>query len=193
MMAQRGKTWLPAAFGDLHVTPPDSPPYELGAAAATHEVCGPVTPKSTVQLCLKRKGPSGEFIGDAATVCQFAKSMENAAEENFVVLHLDVRHRIIGVDHMAKGSATGVEVHPREVFKSALLNNASALIFIHNHPGGDPGPSRADRELTTRLKQVGELHGIQVLDHVVIGAEGCVSMADQGWLSGYSKPKAGAE
>ncbi len=186
--SENGKCTL----GDLFTTPPNSPSYSrLGNASTTTESCGPVTPKSTIQLCLKRKAAPGKQIKDAVAVCEFAKSMENAAEENFMVLHLDVRHRVIGVDHMAKGSATGIEVHPREVFKSALLNNASAIILAHNHPSGDPSPSRQDLELTNRLRQIGELHGIEVLDHVVIGANGCNSMAEKGWMgdSGGKYPK----
>ncbi len=187
------KTGKRVKLGDLFTTPPNSPQYApLGNAANTVESCGPTTPKSTIQLCLKRKAAPGKQIKDAASVCQFAKSMENASEENFMVLHLDVRHRIIGVDHMAKGSATEVEVHPREVFKSALLSNSASLVLVHNHPSGDPSPSRADLDLTNRLKQIGELHGIQVLDHVVVGHDGCTSMAERGWLgdsSGkYPKP-----
>ena len=81
------------------------------------------------------------------------------------------------------GSLTAALVHPREVFKAAILSNAAALILVHNHPSGDPTPSAEDRAITERLRQVGELVGIRVLDHVVIGDEGqFVSLAEQeGW------------
>jgi DNA repair protein RadC len=180
------------ALGDLHVTPSNGPAYGLDDAdepAARGEVCAAVLPKATIQLCMKRKGRPSAAIKNANSVCSFAKGLENAVEENFYALHLDTHHRVIGVDHLGKGTLTGVEVHPREVYKGAILNNAHALIFVHNHPSGLPMPSRQDIELTKRLKQVGELHGIHVLDHVVVGAEGCVSLAESGELEGYAKSK----
>lgn len=73
-------------------------------------------------------------------------------------------------------------VHPREVFKAAILANAAALILVHNHPSGDPEPSAEDRAITERLKQAGELLGIRVLDHVVIGDDKFRSFAEEGLL-----------
>jgi DNA repair protein RadC len=70
------------------------------------------------------------------------------------------------------GTLSGAFVHPREVFKAAILGNAAAIILFHNHPSGDPDPSREDRELTLRLIQAGRILGIDVLDHVILGDEG---------------------
>jgi DNA repair protein RadC len=102
--------------------------------------------------------------------------------EEFWVLGLDVRHRLMFEACVARGSLTGVEVHPREVYRPLIRGSAAAAIFCHNHPSGDPSPSRQDLELTARLREVGELCGIAVLDHVVVAAEGYVSLADRGWL-----------
>ena len=101
--------------------------------------------------------------------------------EEFWALALDVRHRIQSERCLARGSLTGVEVHPRDVFRPLIRSAAAAVIFCHNHPSGDPTPSRQDVELTTRLREVGELCGIAVLDHVVVGWEGFASLAERNW------------
>jgi DNA repair protein RadC len=102
--------------------------------------------------------------------------------EDFWVIGLDVRHRLLLETCVARGSLTGVEVHPREVFRPLIRASAAAALFCHNHPSGDPTPSRQDLELTHRLKEVGELCGITVLDHVVVAAEGYTSLAERGWM-----------
>lgn len=103
--------------------------------------------------------------------------------EEFWCVALDVRHRVIGEFMLARGSLTGVEIHPRDVFRPLIQCGAAATIFAHNHPSGDPSPSRADIELTARLREVGELCGIPVLDHVIIASEGFRSLAERGWTS----------
>ncbi len=85
---------------------------------------------------------------------------------------LDGRNVLIGLHHVSTGSLTTTLVHPREVFKAAILANAAAVILVHNHPSGDPAPSAEDVALTTRLRDAGDLMGIRVLDHVVLGAHG---------------------
>jgi DNA repair protein RadC len=101
--------------------------------------------------------------------------------EEFWAIAMDVRHRVVMDSMIARGSLTGVEVHPRDVFRALIKAGAAAVIFCHNHPSGDPAPSRADIELTLRLREVGELCGIAVLDHVVVGAQGFVSLAERNW------------
>src|SRR5215475_2947841 len=89
--------------------------------------------------------------------------------EHFVVLMLDQKNKVIGIHTVSIGSLTASIVHPREVFKPAILSNAAALILAHNHPSGAPQPSQEDRVLTVRLVAAGKLLGISVLDHVIIG------------------------
>jgi DNA repair protein RadC len=101
--------------------------------------------------------------------------------EEFWALGLDVRHRVQTEHCLARGSLTGVEIHPRDVFRPLIRHATAAVIFCHNHPSGDPEPSRADLELTTRLREVGDLIGIPVLDHVVVGWEGYASLAERNW------------
>ncbi|MBZ0224307.1 MAG: DNA repair protein RadC [Dokdonella sp.] len=102
--------------------------------------------------------------------------------EEFHAVWLDTRHRILAVEFLARGTIDGASVHPREVVKSALRQNASAVVFAHNHPSGSPEPSAADRAITTRLRDALDLVGVRVLDHVVVAAEGSVSLAQRGWL-----------
>jgi len=101
-------------------------------------------------------------------------------QEVFVVLALDAKHRAMAIRQVAQGSATSVEVHPREVFGPVLQEAAAAVIVAHNHPSGDPEPSLEDRQLTERLVQVSEIMNIPLLDHLIVGQGGFVSMADRG-------------
>jgi len=102
--------------------------------------------------------------------------------EAFLVLHLDQKNRTTGLEVVSIGSLGATLVHPREVFKSAILSNAAAILVFHNHPSGDPTPSREDREMTGRLKSAGEILGIPLIDHVVIASEGYRSFAESGLL-----------
>jgi DNA repair protein RadC len=107
----------------------------------------------------------------------------NHDREEMLVVLLDAKHKIIGINSVSTGSLTLSIVHPRETFKAAIVSNCAAIILAHNHPSGDPAPSQEDRALTKRLKEGGELLGIPVLDHLVIGDGRYVSFADQGWLA----------
>lgn len=91
--------------------------------------------------------------------------------EEFVSLHLDKGNRPLCWDRVSMGSLSEAIVHPREVFKTALLSNASAVIFLHNHPSGRGEPSPEDRQLTQKLQDAAKLLEIQVLDHLIIFGE----------------------
>ncbi len=127
----------------------------------------------------------GQRIGSAADVWMHLRArLSICAVEEFWALALDVRHRLVWEACLARGSLTGVEVHPRDVFRPLIRGGAAAVIFCHNHPSGDPSPSRQDLDLTVRLRDVGDLCGIAVLDHVVVGADGFTSLAQEYWTSG---------
>ena len=83
---------------------------------------------------------------------------------------------------ISEGSLTSSIVHPREVFNPVIKDSAAGVIFIHNHPSGDPAPSIEDKDITKRLKEAGELLGIKVLDHIIIGNGRYMSFADEGLL-----------
>lgn len=118
-------------------------------------------------------------LASAAAVAMACADIAQADREHFVVFDLDVRHRVIERRVVSIGTLTGVEVHPRETFRGAIANGAAAIVIAHNHPSGDASPSRQDIELTRRLRDVGEVCGIPVLDHLVIARGGWVSMASE--------------
>ena len=95
---------------------------------------------------------------------------------------LDGRHRVLREEIVSQGTLTASLVHPREVFRAALRESAAALILVHNHPSGDPAPSREDRDVTERLTRAGELLGVQVLDHVIVAEAGFYSFREDGGL-----------
>jgi len=112
----------------------------------------------------------------------FRERFIQADREEFVVLLLDVKNKLLGFHVVSVGSLTSSIVHPREVYKVAILGNAAAIILLHNHPSGDPTPSAEDLSITTRLHQIGEMLGMRVLDHIVIGDGRYVSFVDDGYF-----------
>ena len=114
-------------------------------------------------------GPASR-IKDARDVYEaFRGHFDLLDREQFVAVLLDGKNQVIGFNVVSVGSLTATVVHPREVFKPAILSSAAALILVHNHPSGDPEPSAEDRAITERLRHAGDLIGIKILDHVVIG------------------------
>ena len=97
--------------------------------------------------------------------------LHEQAEESFYIFTLDTKNQINGIFEVSRESLNVSVVHPREVFKRAILQNANSIILMHNHPSGDPTPSKEDIDMTDRLIEAGELLGIRVLDHIVIGDE----------------------
>lgn len=92
--------------------------------------------------------------------------------EHFVVMLLNGKNRIIGINTVSIGSLSSSLAHPREIFKPAILANAAAIILAHNHPSGEVEPSREDMEITKRLRGAAELLGIKLLDHLILGNNG---------------------
>ena len=109
-------------------------------------------------------------------------------KEHVVALLLDNRHRLIRLSPIAIGSLSASLVHPRELFKEAIAASAAALIVAHNHPSGDPQPSAHDVELTERLVEAGRVLGIEVLDHLILGRDGMVSLRAAGVLRDQKRP-----
>ena len=104
-------------------------------------------------------------------------------QENFLILLLNVKNRLIKEVHVSRGSLTASIVHPREVFVHAIKEQAAGVILLHNHPSGDPTPSRDDIDLTERIRKVGDVVGIKVLDHVIVCCGSHFSLADEGYFS----------
>lgn len=103
-------------------------------------------------------------------------------KEMFITLHLDGKNKIICMDLVSIGSLNQSIVHPRSVFQTACLSNAAAIILIHQHPTGDSTPSQEDIAITRRLKEAGEIMGIKILDHIIVGDGEYLSFVERGLL-----------
>jgi DNA repair protein RadC len=125
---------------------------------------------------------SDRFTSPAQVSDHYQPVLRERRKEYFLTLLLDGKNRIMREVQVSEGSLNQSIVHPREVFNQAVRDSAAAIILLHNHPSGDPTPSREDREITRRLQEAGELLGIRVLDHIIIG-DGCyLSFVEQGLL-----------
>jgi len=124
-----------------------------------------------VMLRADRKRPTHTASSPEAAT-QYVRDMEEFDREMGVVLHLDTKNNIVGKEVISTGSLNAAVVHPREVFKGAILNNSAGIIFLHNHPSGDPNPSQNDLDITRRLKDTGNTTGIELMDSVIIGQDG---------------------
>ncbi|WP_460122305.1 RadC family protein [Pseudomonas sp. H3_G09] len=116
-------------------------------------------------------------------VRDYLKAMlRHEPHEVFGCLFLDSKHQVLNFEALFRGSIDNTSVHPREVVKRALANNAAAVILCHNHPSGNTDPSQADRLLTKRLQKALELIDVRVLDHFIVGDGEPLSMAECGWM-----------
>jgi DNA repair protein RadC len=122
-----------------------------------------------------KRQPKEKISGPGILVNLF-KDLEDDTKEKFICVHLDTQNRINCYEVVAMGSLNECTVHPREVFKATLLTNSASVIFIHNHPSGEPTPSKEDIALTKTLKKAGEILGIRILDHIIIGKKGYTTL-----------------
>ncbi len=125
--------------------------------------------------------PGAAFRSSYDVYAHFRERLADERCEHFYAVLLDNKHRKIRDVRVSQGSLTSSIVHPREVFLPVIRESAAAVIFVHNHPSGDPTPSREDIEITRRLREVGDLVGVRVLDHLVIGRGRYVSFVDDGY------------
>lgn len=126
--------------------------------------------------------PGASFTSSSSVRDWLRLQLATLDREAFTVLWLDNQHRLISHDTLFLGTINSITVHPREVVKSGLKNNAAAAVLAHNHPSGEAEPSQADRLITERLKQALDLVDIRLLDHLVVGGMDIVSFAERGWL-----------
>lgn len=129
---------------------------------------------------LIREIKDGQALKSSSVVVQYLKEFENQDREMLIVLGLDTKNKPIYREIVSIGTLNEMYVHPREVFKKAIMMSVCSIIIAHNHPSGDPNPSEQDRKFTSKLIQGGKLLGIDVLDHVVIGSESYYSFNDMG-------------
>ncbi len=149
-------------------------PAKLAALRAAFEVGSRIV-REPVRLGMRVRSP-------AHVHAEFGPRLGRLRQEVFYVLLLDSRHRLQRSLEVSRGSLNQSLVHPREVFAPAIRESAAAIVVVHNHPSGDPTPSREDHDVTRRLAEAGDLLGVPLLDHVVVSAGGFQSFADRGWL-----------
>ncbi|MBU4313939.1 MAG: JAB domain-containing protein [Actinobacteria bacterium] len=132
--------------------------------------------------------PDVKFICTENVADEFLKEdgklheLIDIAQERFILLCLNIKNKLVNYSMISQGSLTSSIVHPREVLKPAILSNAASVIFVHNHPSGDPEPSMDDMEITKRLCRAFEICGISVLDHIIIGNNEYYSFKNKGLL-----------
>ncbi len=125
--------------------------------------------------------PGEPLRGSGDVYWHFRERLASEPREHFYAVLLDNKHRKIRDVAVSQGSLTASIVHPRDVFEPVVREAAAAVVFVHNHPSGDPTPSKEDIEITRRLREFGELMGVRVLGHVVIGKGRYVSFVDDGY------------
>jgi len=132
---------------------------------------------------VRERAIAGDKVTSPADVARVAAPLFDGLDrEQFVVLLLNARHSVIGSNVVSLGTVHASIVHPRETFKAAVILGASAIILVHNHPSGETTPSREDLAITKRMVKAGEVLGIAVLDHVILG-DGChLSFKEAGLL-----------
>ena len=122
------------------------------------------------------------FVSSTDVARYFMPRLRDMRKEIFLVLLLDARNKLIRGVTVSVGSLTASIVHPREVFKPAILASAASVIFVHNHPSGDPTPSQDDLKITAQLVDAGQMMDIKVLDHIIVGNKSFTSMAGKGLI-----------
>jgi len=129
-----------------------------------------------IQMVRETSEKLGPSIKTPQTVWELLLDLRKKDREYFVVLCLDCKNRVLCINTVSIGTLNASMVHPREVFKPAILANSASIILAHNHPSGDPGPSSSDKEITKQIIAAGEILNIPVLDHVIIGKDSWISL-----------------
>jgi DNA repair protein RadC len=124
-----------------------------------------------------------ERLSSPMAVFELCRDMALLDREHFVIIALDVKNKVVGRECVSIGSLNSTLVHPREVFKFAIKCSAHGIICVHNHPSGDPAPSDDDCHTTSRLEDAGKLLGINVIDHLIIGADSYYSYKESGAMN----------
>jgi DNA repair protein RadC len=117
--------------------------------------------------------------GDAAKIFNF---LEGCQQENFWVCYLNVKNQVIKKEVIFIGTLNSSIVHPREIFRQGVKVSAASIVVCHNHPSGNPTPSQEDIEVTKRLKEAGQIMGIELLDHIIIGRGSYISLKEKGYF-----------
>lgn len=119
---------------------------------------------------------------DAYKAITTLTNVHKEAQEVFGILILNTKNKVVAAHEVSRGTLNSSMVHPREIFKPAVLHNAAGIICFHNHPSGDTEPSKEDIEVTERLVMAGEIMGIIVMDHIIVGDDEYISLRDLGMM-----------
>ena len=157
--------------------------FKIDETSRTYTVSEPVTERDILMMArqlAQNRLATGCIIERPAAAFTYLQALMGSYEnEVFGSVFLDTQHRIICFEELFRGSINAANIYPREVVKKALSVNAAAVIFVHNHPSGDPEPSEADKKITVQLRDALNLVDVSVLDHIVVGANECVSMTER--------------
>lgn len=160
--------------------------FKIDETSGTYTVSESVTEHDILMMArhlAQNKLARGCIIERPSSVFLYLQTIMGSYEnEVFGSVFLDNQHRIICFEELFHGSINAANIYPREVVKKALSVNAAAVIFVHNHPSGEPEPSHADKHITVQLREVLNLIEVRVLDHVVVGVKECISMAERGLM-----------
>lgn len=132
---------------------------------------------------MESKTVTGDYFKTVAATSQYFKlRLASLEREVFSVMYLNTQHQMIAAEDVFCGTIDAISIHPREIVKAALLHNAAAVVFSHNHPSGSVEPSSSDRRVTVRLMEALGLVGIRVLDHIIVTQRQTFSFAEEGLL-----------
>jgi DNA repair protein RadC len=175
--------WLTTTYDDLHTIALLSHPdlSEHGLTSGAIDKLGAVF--EIAKRYGEREWKVGQPLrGSGDVYAHFREHLAAEPREHFYAVHLDNKHRKLRDVLVSLGSLTASIVHPRDVFHQIVrCPGVAAVIFCHNHPSGDPSPSKEDIEITRRLREVGDIMGVRVLDHIIIGKGRYISMVDDGY------------
>jgi DNA repair protein RadC len=160
------------------------PKFKAGEKPGTYLVETPVTAEDILtmarQLARQRLAKGTSITQPTAAFQYLQASLRHYEYEVFGVLFLDNKNRVIAFEELFRGTLDAAAVYPREIVKRALECSAAAVILVHNHPSGCAEPSESDKAITWRIRDALNLLDIQTLDHVIVGADTCVSLAERG-------------
>ena len=136
-----------------------------------------IVPQMRLAL-IKEPGGKPVAIGCPEDIEKFVEPLKHYSEEHFVAFHLDAKNQVTGYHIVSHGTVSASLVHPREVFKAALLANSHSMLVAHNHPAGSLNPSAEDLEVTATLIKAGDLLGVKVIDHIIVSSNGLHSLRE---------------
>jgi len=138
-----------------------------------------------VRVELVKEGPERTiYIKSPSDVANHLSEYAKRDREHLLCIYLNTKNRVLGIEVVSIGTLNFSPVHPREIFKGAILASADSIILAHNHPSGDPEPSKDDISITKRVEKAGQIVGIELLDHIIIGDNCYVSLKERGIIAG---------